>query len=121
MKRIALPVVSGKLSAHFGHAPHFYIYETEGTEIIKEEMLVPPPHEPGSIPNWLADIKITDIISGGMGQMAINIFLSNGINAHVGAPPESPKYVIEAFINGTLKMQSNMCNSGEHGEGNCDH
>jgi len=114
VKKIAIPVSDGKLSSHFGHAPIFYIYDTENAVVIKESMENPPPHTPGAIPNWLADLKITDIIAGGMGQKAINIFNANQINVYTGAPVESGSKIVKDFLAGTLKTQANLCDNKKH-------
>ncbi len=121
MKKIAIPVADGKLSAHFGHAPFFYVYETEGTEIIKEEMATPPPHEYGTIPNWLAEIKVTELITGGIGPKAVDILNSRNINVFTGAPVESPQQIIKDFLSNTLKTTANMCNHDENDDHNCEH
>ena len=121
MKKIAIPVANGKLSAHFGHAPSFYVYQTEGTEIIKEEMATPPPHEFGVIPNWLAEINVTDLITGGIGAKAVDILKSKNINVHTGAPIETAQKIINDFLQGTLTTTANMCNHDENDEHNCKH
>lgn len=121
MKKIAIPIANGKLSAHFGHAPHFYVYHTEGNEIVKEEMATPPPHEFGVIPNWLAEIKVSDLITGGIGPKAVDILNSRNINVFTGAPVESPQKIVKDFLEGTLKTTANMCNHDENDEHNCEH
>jgi predicted Fe-Mo cluster-binding NifX family protein len=120
MRKIALPVVEGKLSAHFGHASYFYIYHTEGENIIKEQMEVPPPHEFGVIPNWLSEIQVTDLIVGGIGPKAVDILNNHKINVFSGAPVEHPESVIHSFLSGSLKTTANMCNHDEH-DHNCSH
>ena len=35
--------------------------------VLTEDKVVPPPHEPGLLPKWLAEKGATDIIAGGMG------------------------------------------------------
>ena len=119
MKTIAIPVENGRLSTHFGHAPLFYIYNIENDIIVKEHMLTPPPHEFGSIPNWLGEINVTDLIAGGIGSKAVDILNSRSINVFSGAPAEHPKKIVEEFLSGLLKTTDNLCNhDGDH---NCDH
>ena len=122
MKKIAIPVANGKLSAHFGHAPFFYIYHTEGNDIIKEEMQNPPPHEFGVIPNWLGEIEVTDLITGGIGPKAVDILNSKNINVFTGAPVESPQKIIQDFLSDSLTTTANMCNHDDDDhEHNCEH
>jgi len=122
MKKIAIPVIDGKLSAHFGHAPFFYMYHTENNKVVKEEMETPPTHEFGVIPNWLAEKNVTDMITGGIGPKAVEILNTNNINVFTGAPIDEPGKVIADFLNGTLKTTANMCNHDDDDhEHNCEH
>ena len=109
MKKIALPVVDGKLSPHFGHCQHFEIFDVENNKIIEKTVAISPPHEPGILPGWLAEKGVTDIIAGGMGQRAIGLFNQNNINAYVGAQIKEPKELVLDFIKGTLETSANLC------------
>ena len=121
MRRIALPVANGLLSAHFGHPEYFYIYEIKDNQIDKEEMYTPPVHTPGAFPKWLADMGVSDIIAGGMGQSAVNLFNANGINVYLGAEIKNPQELAIELVNGTLVSKENLCNhDGDH-DGDHDH
>lgn len=108
-KKIAIPTNNGRLDAHFGHCPHFTIIEVDGEKIVAETLLAAPPHQPGLLPPWLAERGVTDVIAGGMGQRAIQLFTQNKINAFVGAPQLAPKELVEAFLNNTLNLSANYC------------
>lgn len=110
-KKIAVPVDNNSiLDAHFGHCKFFVLMDVEDEKIIAEEKLIPPPHEPGILPKWLAEKGATDIIAGGMGQRAIQLFNQHGVNAFVGAPRLSASELVEGFINGSLAFSGNYCN-----------
>ncbi|MEN8121058.1 MAG: NifB/NifX family molybdenum-iron cluster-binding protein [Bacteroidota bacterium] len=122
MRKIALPVANSLLSPHFGHPEYFYIFEANENTIEKEEMHVPPAHTPGSYPKWMADMGVTDIIVGGIGQMAINLFNSNGINVYIGAAIKNPKELAKELLQGTLVSKENLCNhDGDHDHGHHHH
>lgn len=109
-KKIAVPVnENGMLDAHFGHCKFFILMQTENGKIISEEKLTPPPHEPGVLPKWLAEKGATDILAGGMGQKAIQIFNQNGVNVFVGAPQLNAKELAEGFLNESLSFNANYC------------
>lgn len=109
-KKIAIPVDdNGILDAHFGHCKYFIFINVEGSEIISEEKVVPPPHEPGLLPKWLADKGATDIVAGGMGQKAIQLFNQFGVNAFVGAPKLTAKELVEGFIKEEISFTANYC------------
>jgi predicted Fe-Mo cluster-binding NifX family protein len=109
-KKIAIPVDdNGILDAHFGHCKYFILVNVDGSEILAEEKVVPPPHEPGLLPKWLADRGATDIVAGGMGQKAIQLFNQFGVNAFVGAPKLSAKELVEGFIKEEISFTANYC------------
>ena len=107
--KIAIPIANGKLTAHFGHCQEFALVEVEGNEITKTEMLVPPPHEPGVLPNWLHQLGADVIIAGGMGQRAVGLFQERGIKVLTGAPALTPKEIVNSYLNNTLMTGVNLC------------
>jgi len=109
-KKIAVPIDDkGILDAHFGHCKFFAILNVSDNQIISEENIIPPPHEPGLLPRWLAEKGVTDIIAGGMGQRAIQIFNENRVNAFVGAPMLSARELTEGLLSGSLELSANYC------------
>lgn len=108
--KIAVPVDNnGVLDAHFGHCKFFALLDVEEDIIVSEEKVVPPPHEPGLLPKWLAEKGATDIIAGGMGQKAVQIFNHYKVNVFVGASQLSAKELVEGFLNKSLSFSSNYC------------
>ncbi len=118
MKKIAIPVVQEKLSGHFGHCEYFEFFIEENGKIIRTERAVPPPHQPGVLPLWLAELKATAIIAGGMGQRAIELFLQNGIDVYLGAEQKSAEELAEDLVNNRLVCGQNYCTG--HGDGDGD-
>jgi predicted Fe-Mo cluster-binding NifX family protein len=108
-KRIAIPLENGILCSHFGHCQQFAIMDIENNSISSELLVTPPPHEPGLLPAWLAEKGITDVIAGGMGQRAINLFNQEKINVYVGAQIKTSKELASDLINGTLVAGANYC------------
>jgi predicted Fe-Mo cluster-binding NifX family protein len=108
-KRIAIPLQNGILCSHFGHCEQFAIINAEDHSISAEDLLTPPPHEPGLLPAWLAEKGVTDVIAGGMGQRAISLFNQQNINVFVGAQIKTPKELATDLLNGSLVAGSNYC------------
>jgi predicted Fe-Mo cluster-binding NifX family protein len=108
-KRIAVPLENGILCSHFGHCQQFAIIEAEEGNITGETLVPPPPHEPGLLPGWLAEKGVTDVIAGGMGQRAINLFNFQKINVFVGAPIKKPTDLANDLLNDTLEAGANYC------------
>ncbi len=107
--KIAIPLAAGKLSAHFGHCEQFALIEVKDNQIVGKELLTPPPHEPGVLPAWLAEQQVTQIIAGGMGIRAQQLFANNGIEVIVGAAADTPESIVESFLAGDLETGSNLC------------
>ena len=108
-KRIAIPLENGILCSHFGHCEQFAIIDTDNNNVSAEELVTPPPHEPGLLPAWLAERAVTDVIAGGMGQRAINLFNQQNINVFVGAQLKSPKELDNDLLNNSLAAGANYC------------
>ena len=126
MKRVAVPTANGVLSSHFGGSEYFSVFNIEDNKIISEEILPTPEHLTGSYPTFLAEQKITDIIVGGIGGKAIEIFNKFNINVYAGADVKLPKQVTEELLAGTLALTGNSCNhEGDgpesHGAGHHHH
>jgi len=109
--KIAIPVTNGKLAMHFGHCERFILVdiEPESKKMFNRETLVPPPHQPGLLPPWLAEHGATLIIAGGMGQRAQALFVEQRIQVVVGAPVETPEKIIADYLAGTLQLSGNVC------------
>jgi predicted Fe-Mo cluster-binding NifX family protein len=106
---IAVPTSNGKLDGHFGHCKQFAMIEVDEHTIKEIKYLDAPPHQPGLLPPWLAERGATDIIAGGMGQRAIDLFNNRGVNVFVGAPALSPEELVQGFLQNTLNFSANYC------------
>ncbi|OGV73301.1 MAG: chromosome partitioning protein ParA [Lentisphaerae bacterium RIFOXYB12_FULL_65_16] len=111
MMRIAIPLADGKLGMHFGHCEQFALVDVDekAKKITGQQLLTPPPHEPGVLPRWLREQGAQVIIAGGMGQRAQSLFAQNGIKVIVGAPAEAPEALVAAYMDGTLQTGDNVC------------
>jgi predicted Fe-Mo cluster-binding NifX family protein len=108
-KLFAIPTQDGKLCAHFGHCENFAIVETEDDKVIREVTLIPPVHQPGVYPKFLAEKGVNVIISGGMGQRAVDLFTQNNIEVCMGVNADSPAKLVEQYISGQLRTGDNLC------------
>ena len=116
--KIAVPLAGGRLSMHFGHAEQFAVVTIQDNEIVREEILTPPEHQPGAYPRFLASRGVTDIIVGGIGPRAVEIFEANGVKVNMGAPKKSLRELSLDFINGSLLTGDNSC---DHDDDHHDH
>ena len=109
--RIAIPVADGRLALHFGHCQEFAILDVDAQEkkILGTKFVVPPPHAPGVLPQWLREQGANVIIAGGMGQRAQQLFVQNNIAVVVGAPSDTPERIVESYLAGGLQTGENLC------------
>jgi predicted Fe-Mo cluster-binding NifX family protein len=97
------------LCNHFGHCQQFAILTVEGDRIVHSELLTPPPHEPGVLPQWLHGLDVDVIIAGGMGGRALGLFNQNGIRVITGAQNLPPEAVVGAYLKDRLQTGPNVC------------
>ncbi|MFA5688123.1 MAG: NifB/NifX family molybdenum-iron cluster-binding protein [Kiritimatiellales bacterium] len=109
--KIAIPTANGKLCMHFGHCEVFTILtvDEKNKAVLAREYLTPPPHEPGVLPRWLGEQKVSVIIAGGMGQRAQELFKEQNITVVVGAPSAGPEALAAGYLSGTLIPGENVC------------
>lgn len=109
--RIAIPLTDGVLSSHFGHCEQFAILDIdpENKQIQGQELVTPPPHEPGLLPKWLSGMHVNTVIAGGMGQRAQQLFADHGIEVLCGAPAAKPEDLVMQHMEGRLELGSNAC------------
>ncbi len=105
----AIPLENGHLCSHFGHCQQFALVDVENNTIVGEKLITPPPHEPGLLPKWLAERGVTDVIAGGMGQRALDLFTAQNIKVNVGAQPKSPTELVSDWLKSSLVTGSNAC------------
>ncbi len=109
IKVLVVPVSGGKLSAHFGHCEQFAFIETQNGKITETEMLNPPAHEPGALPQWLYEQGADVAIVGGMGESAQQLLREKGIEVIIGAPMDSPESLANQYLSDTLVAGANVC------------
>ncbi len=110
IKKIAVPIdEQGIVNAHFGHCPYFKLHDIEGNVVVSDEILQPPPHEPGLLPGWLAGLGVTDVLAGGIGDRAIQLFNQRGISVYAGAPKMEAGELVQGFLDGSVAFTANAC------------
>lgn len=109
--RYAIPVSGGILSAHFGHCEQFAIIDVdeESKQILKKELVPSPGHEPGFLPQWLAEEGVSVVLAGGMGSRAQGLFAQNNIEVVVGVLENDPERALLSYLNGALDTGGNIC------------
>ncbi len=103
MKRIAIPVNDGILSGNLGECTHYEIFDIENSHVRGVEVVVPPENDVNTIPEWLVNMGVTDIIAYKIENKFISILINNKINLFIGIKPATTSFLIEDYQNGNLK------------------
>jgi ATP-binding protein involved in chromosome partitioning len=109
--RYAIPVSNGIVSPHFGHCEQFALIDVDdkSKKVVRKELVQPPAHQPGVLPQWLAELGVTFVIAGGMGSRAQGLFQDNRIGVIVGSMESDPEKAVLAHVNGLLATGDNVC------------
>lgn len=112
---IAIASDGNKVSQHFGHCESFSLIDIEKGKIIDINTIENPGHKPGFLPNFLHEKGVEVIISGGMGQGAVEIFNNNNIQVILGAQGDI-KEVAQKFVDNKLVSEGSICDKHEHSD-----
>ena len=112
--RIAFPTNDGvTVEEHFGHCRKFLIVDVDGDGQTTSMALDPPEHAPGVFPKYLGEHGVTAIITGGMGQMAVQLFKEQQIEVILGATgPISEN--LSVYLSGELESTGSVCEHNHH-------
>ena len=119
MIKLALASENGRVTGHFGHCESFVIFNSDNWQITGTETIPNPGHKPGFLPNFLNDMGVNVIISGGMGGGAIDIFNQHNIEVIVGAEGSSES-AAKSYLSGELKSTGSVCQDHVHHD-ECGH
>ena len=109
--KYAVPVNGGVVSAHFGHCEQFALIDVDESKklILKKEMVNSPGHEPGLLPQWLAEKGVSLVIAGGMGSRAQGLFQQNRIGVITSITESDPEKAVMSYLNGVLATGGYVC------------
>lgn len=110
--KIAIASDQGMATQHFGHCETFNIFEVKDKKIVNSEVVPNPGHKPGFLPNFLNDLGVNVIISGGMGGGAVDIFNEKNIEVIIGAKG-SAEDIVDLYIKGMLESTGSICHQHE--------
>ncbi len=108
MKRVAIPIVNGRLSENFGQCNHYDIFELDGLIVKSEQLEIPPKDDITKLPEWAANEGITDIIAYKIDKRIIKMFTFFRINLFLGIPIDTPRNLVEDYVNGRLKSDEKI-------------
>jgi ATP-binding protein involved in chromosome partitioning len=109
--RCAVPITGGVVASHFGHCEEFALFDVDEQkkEILARAIVASPGHQPGILPEWLAEQGVSLVIAGGMGSRAQNLFQQNRIGVVTGILETDPEKVVQSYLDGILDTGPNIC------------
>lgn len=111
--KIGVASINDMVTEHFGYCESFKVFDVVNKQIVKSESIPNPGHKPGFLPNYLNEIGVKVIISGGMGGSAVAIFNEKGIEVITGAKGDA-KAAAEQYLYGKLKSTGAVCHDHLH-------
>lgn len=114
--KIALPSRQNQIDEHFGHCEHFTVFTIDDQKKITAEEKIASPTGCGcksDIAKTLAKIGVKFMLAGNMGQGAVNVLSSQGINVLRGCSGDV-KAATESWLAGNLKDSGIACAQHQH-------
>ncbi len=118
--KIAISTDQGHVSAHFGRCPSYTILKIKEGQILEQEEIPNPGHQPGFLPQYLSQMDVNCIIAGGMGPRAQSLFAQKNIETIIGVQGPIDE-VIKKFINQELETGEDLCDHGHGGGRHAEH
>jgi predicted Fe-Mo cluster-binding NifX family protein len=119
--KIALPTQANQIDSHFGHCEYFTVFTIDDNDkSILSQDTVESPAGCGCKSNIaviLADMGVTMMLAGNMGDGAVNVLKNAGIEVLRGCGGDV-KEVTLAWLSGTLTDSGESCHAHEH---ECNH
>ncbi len=118
--KIALPTYQNQIDSHFGHCEYFTVFTVDDSKKIVNQETIASPEGCGCKSNIafiLADMGVTVMLAGNMGDGAVNVLNNAGIEVLRGCSGDV-KEVAAAWLNGTLADSGESCHAHDH---ECSH
>lgn len=114
--KIALPSNQNQIDEHFGHCEHFTVFTIDEQKKIQSEEKIASPADCGcksNIAQTLAKKGVKLMLAGNMGQGAVNVLNSHGIDVLRGCAG-NVKAVTKSWLAGNLKDSGIACAQHQH-------
>jgi predicted Fe-Mo cluster-binding NifX family protein len=117
--KVALPTNGNRIDSHFGHCEFFTVFTVDdGKQIVSEEKIMSPAGCgcKSNIAQTLSQLGVKVMLAGNMGQGAVNVLNSQGIDVVRGLSGEV-KAAALSWLAGSVSDSGVGCSQHEHGCG----
>jgi predicted Fe-Mo cluster-binding NifX family protein len=115
--KIAVPVkTDNSIDNHFGHCAYFKVFTVGENNQLISEQIIPSPQGCGcksNIASELAEMGVTTMLAGGIGEGAINKLALNGISVVRNCSGDSNQLLAD-FLAGKIKEGGESCAAHHH-------
>ena len=123
--KIAIPTRGNVVDDHFGHCEAYTVFNIDENKKIISAEILPSPQGCGcksNIASVLKEIGVSVMLAGNMGNGALNVLQSHGIEVFHGCSGDV-RQLTEAFLQGKIGDSGEGCHHHEiHGEEHlCNH
>ena len=119
--KIALPTRQNFIDAHFGHCEYYTVFtiDDNSRDIISQDTIASPEGCgcKSNIAYILSDMGVTVMLAGNMGDGAVNVLNSAGIEVLRGCSGDVKEVALK-WLSGGLTDSGDSCHEHEHG---CNH
>jgi predicted Fe-Mo cluster-binding NifX family protein len=117
--KIAVPTQETMVDGHFGHCEAFTVFTVDNKEITAREMVRSPAGCgcKSDIAATLAQMGVTTLLAGNMGQGAVDVCARSGISVVRGCSGDVEQAALR-WIEGSLTDNGTPCSDHSHG---CHH
>lgn len=106
MSKIVIPIKNDLLSRSFNTCTSFLIYEIIDKKVVCKKMNFFPDDFKAKISEWSDAFGVTDVILHSIDGLSLEILTSMKINIFVGVKISTPDYLVEEFLDGTLRSDT---------------
>lgn len=114
--KIALPTNNSKIDDHFGHCEYFTVFTVNDNKEIIAEDIIKPPAGCGcksNIAQTLSQAGVTVMLAGNMGNGAVSVLKSQGIEVYRGCAGYV-KTTVNNWLDGNIVDSGDSCQQHEH-------
>jgi len=99
---IAIPLAGGASTPLLGKCDQLAIFQVDRRDkkVLYESVHQAPPHEPGLLPLRLGQLGVDVVLTGGMGDMARELFEQRGITVVLNVPSKAPTQLVQDYLSG---------------------
>ena len=115
--KIALPSRQDFIDDHFGHCEYFTVFTIDNNKAIIAQETIASPAGCGcksNIASILSEMGVTVMLAGNMGDGAVNVLSSCGIDVYRGCSGQV-KDVAQKWLSGAVVDSGDSCHAHEHG------